>query len=390
MVNNIEREDLNLLIEYLNQEDPKLTHGPKVEEFEAKWSEWLGVKYSLMVNSGSSANDLTMLGLRNLYGPGEIIVPALTWVSDIASVIHAGHKPVFVDINLKHLGLDTNKILSAVNQNTRAVFLTHVLGYNALTQELVNVLNKLNIPLIEDVCESHGATHNNMKLGSIGYASNFSFYYAHHMTTIEGGMVCTNDPKLYDLLRMLRSHGMVRESKDLKTKLAYAEKYPDLNPDFIFAHYSHNMRPTELNGILGISQLRRMDKNNLLRTENLRLFLKELDSKYFITDFETKGSSNYAFTIVLKEKNIDLRNSIEKTLKDEGIEFRRGLSGGGNQLRQPYLLNLGDFPDPASLPNTDHIHNFSWYVGNYPSLDKSKIGMLTSLLNRTARDFNSC
>ncbi len=132
------------------------------------------------------------------------------------------------------------------------MFLTHVLGYNGLTNNLIEGLKKQNILLIEDVCESHGATHDGKKVGTFGWASNFSFYYAHHMTTIEGGIISTNDSELYDILRMLRSHGMVRESLNNVTKNEYVKKYPDLNPDFIFAFASHNMRSTELNAVLGI------------------------------------------------------------------------------------------------------------------------------------------
>lgn len=381
MTNNVERSDLDLLIDHLKQDDPKLTHGPKVREFENEWSKWLGVKYSVMLNSGSSANDLSMLAIRELYGKGEVIVPALTWVSDIASVLHAGHTPVFVDIDPFSLGMSTEKIISAITPNTKAVFFTHILGLNGLTDELLAELKKREILLIEDVCESHGATHNNIKLGSIGSISNFSFYYAHHMTTIEGGMICTNDERIYDLARMLRSHGLVRESLSENKRDSYINEYPDLNSDFIFAHYAHNMRPTELNGILGLSQLPRLDSNNSKRTVNFERFLNKLDSIKFRTNLRIEGSSNYAFTIILNDKDWDLRNRIEKVLSTNGIEFRRGLSGGGNQLRQPYLRRLGGFPSPELLPETDHVHHFSWYVGNYPNLEHSKIDWLCELLN---------
>lgn len=380
MVNNVQREDLDSLIEHLKQEDPKLTHGPKVREFEEKWSEWLGVKHSVMLNSGASANDLSMLALREIYGTGEVIVPALTWVSDIASVLHAGHTPVFVDIDPNSLGMSTDKILEAITPRTKAVFYTYVLGYNGLTDKLLSELNKQGILLIEDVCESHGATHNGKKLGSFGWASNFSFYYAHHMTTIEGGMISTNDENLFDLARMLRSHGMVRESWKNETKTTYIMNYPDLNSDFIFAHYAHNMRPTELNGILGLSQLTRLDANNQKRNENLKYFLSKLDTSKYRTNFRIEGSSNYAFTIILKERDWDLREKVEKVMKTNAIEFRRGLSGGGNQLRQPYLKKIGRFPDPETLIETEHVHNFAWYVGNYPTLEKSKIDWLCELL----------
>ncbi len=371
MNNNISREDLDSLIDYLRQDNPKLTHGPLVLKFEEAWSKWLGVEHSVMLNSGSSANDLTMLALRELRGSGEVIVPPLTWVSDIASVIHAGHKPVFVDINPQSLAIDTKLILRAITPNTKAVFITHVLGYNGLTDELISELNRLDIPLIEDVCESHGATHNGKKVGSFGWASNFSFYYAHHMTTIEGGIVSTNDSEMYDLLRMLRSHGMVRESLNPNTKSKYLENYPSLNKDFIFAYPSHNMRPTEINGLLGLEQLKRLDSNNLLRTKNLEVFLSLLDPKRFKTDFKVEGSSNYAFTLVMNDSDFVIRNKIEEKLYLAGIEFRRGLSGGGNQLRQPYLQGKYGVPAPEMLPVVDHIHHFSWYMGNYPELNHS-------------------
>ena len=215
MRNNILRQDLDALIEHLKQDDPILTHGANVRAFEEEWSNWLGVKYSVFVNSGASANLLTMAILKIRYPEGgEIIVPPLTWISDIASVIQNGFTPVFVDIDPYTLGMKDEDVLSKINDKTRAVFITHVQGFDALTDKLIAELKKRNIPLIEDVCESHGAKHNNDKAGSIGWISNFSFYYAHHMSTIEGGMICTNDELVYQQVRMLRSHGMVRESND--------------------------------------------------------------------------------------------------------------------------------------------------------------------------------
>jgi CDP-6-deoxy-D-xylo-4-hexulose-3-dehydrase len=357
-----------------------LTHGPLVKKFEDEWSKWLGVKHSIMLNSGSSANDLTMMALKEIKGGGEIIVPPLTWVSDISSVIRAGFEPKFVDIDPNSLALDSKLVLEALTPSTKGVFLTHILGYNGLTDELINGLKERGIPLIEDVCESHGATHHGQKVGSIGWASNFSFYYAHHMTTIEGGMISTNDDNLYDVLRMLRSHGMVRESLSQQTKEQYEKDYPDLNPDFIFAYPSHNMRTTELNGILGLEQLKRLDENNKLRTRNLDKFLSVMDPKVFKTDFKTEGSSNYAFTIVLLEPDMKKRDLVEMCLKEAGIEFRRGLSGGGNQLRQPYLRKMHGMQAPESVPVADHVHHYAWYVGNYPELSLDQIEHLGAVL----------
>jgi CDP-6-deoxy-D-xylo-4-hexulose-3-dehydrase len=371
MTNNIDKKDLASVIELLQEDDPKLTNGPKVVEFEEAWSRWLGVKYSVMLNSGASANDLTMLALREMYGIGEVIVPGLTWVSDIASVMNAGHKPIFVDINEKTLGMETDLIISAITEETRAVFLTHVLGFNALTDKLIKTLKSKNILLIEDVCESHGAKHNGNLVGTFGWASNFSFYYAHHMTTIEGGMVSTNDEELYQVIRMMRSHGMVRESTSPSLKRKYIEKYPDLNQDFIFAYGSHNMRSTEINALIGLNQLKKLDGNIQKRRANFDKFLSTINENFFQTEFYSDGNSNYAFTLILKEPNFKLRDKVEADLKALGIEFRRGLAGGGNQLRQPYLRKLGYMPSADSLPKVDFVHHFGWYLGNYPSLDDS-------------------
>jgi CDP-6-deoxy-D-xylo-4-hexulose-3-dehydrase len=269
MRNNILREDLDAVIQHLKQDDPILTHGANVRAFEAEWSEWLSVKYSVFVNSGASANLLTMaiLKIRHPEG-GEVIVPPLAWVSDIASVLQNGFKPVFADIDPRTLGMDPVQILAKINDKTRAVFFTHVQGFDGLTDDLLDELKQRNILLIEDVCESHGATHNGKKLGSIGWISNFSFYYAHHMSTIEGGMICTNDPEVYQQVRMLRSHGMVREATDPAVREAYLSENPELNPDFIFAFPAYNVRNTEIGGIMGRSQLKRLDINVQRRTAN--------------------------------------------------------------------------------------------------------------------------
>ncbi|MEI6073131.1 MAG: DegT/DnrJ/EryC1/StrS aminotransferase family protein [Verrucomicrobiae bacterium] len=380
MRNNITRADLDALIEFLHQDDPILTQSKQVEAFEQEWSEWLGVKHSVFVNSGSSANEITMLALRELHGTGEVIVPPLTWVSDIASVLHAGFTPVFADINPHTLGMDSVEVIKKITPRTKAVFLTHILGYNALDDALLDACTSRGIPLIEDVCESHGATFHGKKCGAFGFASNFSFYYAHHLSTIEGGMVCTDNAEFYELCRVARSHGMVRESRDEAFRSRYADAHPDLNPAFIFAFPAHNMRGTEINAVLGRSQLPRLDANNAIRTRNLGRFLDGLDPVKFRTDFALDGSSNYALTLVLREPDESLRDRCMQAMTKAGVEFRRGTSGGGNQLRQPYLRRLlGD--EYKNYPQVDHLHFFGFYIGNYPALEPEKIDALCKILN---------
>jgi CDP-6-deoxy-D-xylo-4-hexulose-3-dehydrase len=382
MKNNLAREDLDAVCDLLRQDDPVLTQSRNVRALEEEWSAWLGVRHSVFVNSGSSANLLTLAALRELHGPGgEVIVPTITWVSDIAAVLHCGFEPVFVDIDPRTLGMDNDEVLTKLTPRTRAVFLTHVLGYNGLTQRLLDELRRRGVPLLEDVCESHGATFAGRKLGAWGWASNFSFYYAHHLSTIEGGMVCTNDADLYEAVRMLRSHGLVRELDSDSRKREYADEYPDLNPDFIFAHAGYNVRSTEINAVIGRSQLRRLDEGVRRRTENLLLFLDNLDPAAYQTDFATEGSSNYALTLILRQPDAARCRRVMACLRDHGVEYRRGTSGGGNQVRQPYLRRLLGPEAWRRYPRADHVHFYGFYIGNYPSLQRDKILRLCELLN---------
>ena len=383
MRNNILREDLDAVIEHLKQDDPILTHGPNVRAFEEEWSKWLGVKYSVFVNSGASANLLSMAIMKIRFPEGgEIIVPSLTWISDIASVIQNGFTPVFVDIDPYTLGMKDEDVLSKISSKTRAVFITHVQGFDALTDKLIAELKKRNIPLIEDVCESHGAKHNNDKAGSIGWISNFSFYYAHHMSTIEGGMICTNDELVYQQVRMLRSHGMVRESNDQAFREKYINENPELNPDFIFAFPAYNTRNTEIGGILGRSQLKRLDKMVEVRNDNLKTFLNTLNIKKYRTDFKLEGCSNYAFNLILQEPDVDFVKILMSKMKESGIEFRRGSAGGGNQIRQPYLKNIVPENHHLNFPNVEHVHFYGFYIGNFPDLKKDEVLEICKILNK--------
>ena len=381
MRNNILKNDFNVLIKFLKKK-PILTQNKNVKNFEEKWSKWLGVKYSVFVNSGSSANLLQIQLLKMQYPKGgEVIVPPFTWSSDISSLLHCGFTPVFADIDLDTLGLNTDLIISKINKNTKAIFLSYIQGFNCLTEKLLKVLKKKKIHLIEDVCESHGAKFKNKKLGSFGWTSSFSFYYAHHMSTIEGGMICTDDKKTYHNLLMLRSHGMVREVKDNKFQKYIKNKYKDLNTQFIFKFPAYNVRNTEIGGVLGLEQIKRLDKNIAKRNKNFEYFINRLDKNIFFTNFDLTGHSNYAFNVILKNKNHKLMNKILKNLEKEGIEFRRGSAGGGNQLRQPYLKDFVSKKDIKELKNTEHIHFFSFYIGNYPELTSKKIDKIVKTLN---------
>ena len=383
MENNITLDDRREVIKFLRKNEI-YTQSKKVREFEQKWSKWLGVKYSIFVNSGSSANLLSIKALKIFNknkNKNEIIVPTLTWISDIVSVIESGFKPVFVDINPLTLSMDNKMVFEKITKKTLAVFITHAQGFNGLSEKLIRELKKKKILLIEDVCESHGAKFKNKKLGTFGAMSCFSFYYAHHLSTIEGGMICTNNKKYYETIRMLRSHGMLREAGNKIMERKLIKKYSNLSPKFIFMYPGYNFRNNEISAVIGLNQLKRIDKNNKLRNNNFYYFIKNLNPLIFQTKFDFNGISNYAFPLVLKNKDFKLRNKLEKTMKKNGIEFRRGNAGGGNQLRQPWLKKIIKNVNFKKFKNVDHIHNFGYYIGNFPTLNKYKIKKVLNVLN---------
>jgi CDP-6-deoxy-D-xylo-4-hexulose-3-dehydrase len=199
-------------------------------------------------------------------------------------------------------------------------------------------------------------------------------------------MVCTDNEDFYETVRMLRSHGMTREAKSATLKQGYTERHPDLHPNFIFAYPAWNVRSTEVNAVIGRSQLKRLDANNAKRIANLKVFLDNLDPEIYFTDFETEGSCNYAFTLILKDADEKFRDELMDALTAHGIEFRRGTSGGGNQLRQPYLKNIFGENEAVKYPKIDHVHFYGFYIGNYPDLQPQKVLALCELLNRLGRE----
>ena len=382
MSNNISQNDKKALIKFIKKSD-KFTNGIKVRKFEENWSKWLGVKYSTFVNSGASANLLTLKALKDITkNKKEVIVPAFTWNSDVVSIINSGFKPVFVDIRLENLAIDEELAKRKITKNTAAIFITHAMGFVGISSKFLNYLKKRNIFLIEDACESHGIKLGNKKGGSLGNISNFSFYYSHHMSTIEGGMICTNSKTIDSIVKMKRGHGLLRESQNLKLINKVKSKFRDLNSDFIFYTEGFNFRNTELAAVIGLEQIRRLNKNIKERNENHKLFLKLLRKDIFFTNFNLEGSSNYGLHLIMKKKNKFLFRKLLSVLKSNSIEYRIGSAGGGNQLRQPYLKNFKKKYKLYNFPNTEHMHFYSLYIGNYPKLKKEKILNLSKALNK--------
>ena len=381
---NITTSDRKVLSDFILSNE-RLTNGKKVIEFENIWSKWLGTKRSVMVNSGTSGNYISIAIVKELLGIGEIIVPPLGWVSDISSVTQLGMTPVFVDISMDNLSITSENIKQAITDKTKAIVLVHCLGFNAINEEIVKIAKEKNILLIEDCCESHGATFNNQKVGTFGDISIFSFYFGHHITTVEGGIISTNNEKIYELSKLFRSHGMTREVSN-ETQEEYKNKYPNLNPLFTFAVAGFNMRSTEINAVLGIEQMNRIDSNVEKRRHNFKLWLDNLDKNKFIVEFDLEGNSNFALPLIMKPNYTD-RLSINDDFSGvcdildlNGVEYRLGTSGGGNQSLQPYLEKY-EYRIVGELTNVNYVHSNSLYIGNHTDLNDEQIINLCKRLN---------
>ena len=375
---NITQNDKEVLASFILNSN-KFTNGPKVKEFEQVWSDWLGVKHSVMVNSGASANYISIAIVKELMGIGEVIVPPLGWVSDISSVAQLGMTPVFVDVDLNNLAISVENIKQAITPKTKAIVLVHCLGFNGVSDDLIKLCREKDILLIEDCCESHGAKYGEGKVGSFGDISLFSFYFGHHITTIEGGMVCTNSDLVYDLSKLFRSHGMTREASP-HVQEQFKQYFPNLNPLFTFAVAGFNMRSTELNAVLGLEQMKRIDYNIDQRIFNLKTWLDNLDEEKFYVKFNIEGNSSFALPLILNIPDKDLLNKVCDILTEEKVEYRLGTAGGGNQAEQPYLKKI-EHRIVGDLDVVNYIHNYSLYIGNHPELNEEQIISLCKKLN---------
>ena len=380
---SITDSDKKALTDFINEPNQRFTQGKKVKEFEDRWSDYLGCAYSVFVNSGASANYIMTSIMKEKKGVGEVIVSPLGWVSDVSPLVNLGFTPVFVDVSLNNMSISLENIKNAITDKTVGICLVHVLGFSAINDELVKFAKDNDLFLIEDCCESHGATHKDnlgftSKVGTFGDISNFSFYFGHHITTIEGGIVCTDDVELYNYAKLFRSHGMTREASS-NLQEYYQIRYPELNPLFTFAVPGYNMRNQEFNAVLGLEQLKRLNFNVDKRSENFGIWLDNLDSSKFFIDYNQNGNSNFALPLILQNKDSDLFKMCCTLLEDEKIEYRVGTAGGGNQARQPYLEKYSVVSH--ELENVNHIHDYGLYVGNHPELTSEQIINLCEKLN---------
>lgn len=354
----------------------KFTQGKKVEKFEEAWSEWLGVNHSLFVTSGSTANFLLLDAVKEKYLSHKkkikVLLPACTWVTNINPVMQLGMIPVFCDINLSDYSfdLDNAKEISKKHE-IDIVFTTHLLGLPANWDIHLIFPNAIHL---DDVCESHGARYpSGDKVGTASMGSTFSFYFGHHMSTIEGGMISTNDPELYDIMKMKRSHGMSRVSIEPRF---YENMYPDIDPQFLFVTAGYNFRNTELGAVLGLSQLTKLDGFIGKRQKNFSRFMDIIiRSGKFYDPRMVDGNSSFCFPLIAKDPMTKFW--LTRRLIENKIEYRPVV--GGNLLRQPYME--GHKIACKNGPyNVDIVHENGIYIGNNQFVGDKEMYTLESII----------
>lgn len=369
-------QDLENLTDFIKT-TKRFTQFTNVAKFEAAYAQWQGCQYCVYVNSGSSANLIMIAAASEMYHwatDAEVIVPAVTWPTTITPVMQSKYKPVFVDANLSDLSFDYDKLAAAITGKTRAIFVAHLLGFPADIKKIQQIIGDRNIVLLEDCCESQGATIDGKKVGNFGLAGSFSFYWGHHMTTVEGGMICTNDQEFYKLLLLKRSHGLARELPE-RFHADIKKKYPEIDFNFLFLSDGFNVRNTELHAVLGLSQLPKMNGYIDIRNKNYRSYL-DICKNYEEHLHVIKPIPGYSsFVLPFFFNDAKKKPLFQECMMKEGIESRPLISG--NLLRQPFL---NQYYDPTNFKNADFIHENAFYIGNNQFVDDSRMERLAQLM----------
>lgn len=373
----IDNQDIDNLIEWL-KEYPRLTKGPKTLEFESKWSKWLGAKYSVFVNSGSSANLLMLYALKilNKMKNNKVCVPALCWATDLSPVIQFDMNPLLIDCNLDNLSIDLNHLEEVFKVESPSVLiLVSVLGLSPDMDLITNLCKKYDVILIEDNCESQGTKFKGVKLGNFGLMSSFSTYFGHTMSTIEGGVITTNDEEMYHTLLQLRSHGWDRDLPESKQKELRKEwEVSDFSALYTFYMPGFNLRSTDLQAQLGIQQLDKVDIMINNRFQNFLYYKSKLENKtWFPKTFSDEFTSNFAIPFITK--TAEDKEKLIKELDSNNIVCRPLISG--SMGIQPFYKKLyGE----NKLPNCSIIDEKGVYVPNHDKMTKEDIDRVCDIL----------
>lgn len=360
-----------------------VTMGKKVERYEAAFSKFLDVRYSTMVNSGSSAN---LLGLTILSNPtikrpiqkeDEILVPAVTWSTSIFPILNIGATPVFVDVDEDYL-IDTEKMKELIGERTRAVIPVHLLGNVCDMGIIQDLAQDHGLYIMEDCCEALGSRYKGKMVGNFSDVSTFSSYFSHHITTVEGGMLCTKEEEYADLSRILRAHGYVRHSLH---KSEFVGQNPTIDPRFLFVNMGYNFRPMEIQGAFGIHQLRKLQgflKRRRAIGQKLVANLKKYE-EFLRLPREKKDTTHswFVFPLTVRDNRFFKREDLTNFLEAHGIETRPLVCG--NFEEQPAMALFKH--RKGDLTNSRNVMRNSFYIGIHPLISDGTIKKVSAIFD---------
>lgn len=380
MHDSLTNKEITAVLDCLNS--GQYTQGKIVEDFEAQFSKWNGSKYAVMVNSGSSANLLMIQILKkkyNLNDRDEVLVPAVTWPTTIYPIIQNNLSPLVCDVD-DTFNISVESMERMITKNTKALFLVHLLGQPANLREIKIFCKKHGLIIIEDSCESMGAKYNGLKVGNFGVMSSFSLYFGHHMTTIEGGIITTDNFEIYELLKSARSHGWVRNSSRSEK---YKNEFVDTN--FVFDMLGYNLRSTNLNAAIGLVQLKKLNGFIKIRKKNHHDFLTQISKipGLKIQKIDLKETSSFSLAILFDTK--EKRDYMLKELPKRGIECR--LIVAGNLLRQPVFKTSNKKLKADLCSKADEIHDFGLYLPNNQFIRHKEIQYMVDNINDLLNQF---
>jgi GDPmannose 4,6-dehydratase len=376
MEDSITQEEINAINECLKSGE--YTQGHIVEKFEKKFAEWNGSKYAVMVNSGSSANLLIISALKekyNLNEKDEILVPNVTWPTTVYPIIQNGLVPVFCDVD-ESFNMNPESIKRMIGEKTKAIFIVHLLGQPAKMKEIKKICEENNLLLIEDSCESLGAKYDGIKVGNFGIMGSFSFYFGHHMTTLEGGMITTDSFEIYNLLKSLRSHGWIKGTNR-------ENDYPSFqNKNFVFDCLGYNLRSTNINASIGLVQLEKIDRFIEQRKKNHEYFLKRIERLSIVPQkVDINETSSFSFGILFQDSY--QREYLLEHLPKEGIECRPIVAG--NLLKQPVFSKINLKKDDETM--ADKIHSQGIYLPNNQFVDAKRVDYMVDTIEKLLNEW---
>lgn len=355
--------------------------GERVKEFERQFAQKFKVKYAVMSNSGSSANLLAIAALvysKRLNQGDEVIVPAVSWSTTYFPLAQHGLKLKFVDVDLGTLNLNVEVLEKAISDKTKAIFAVNLLGNPNDFERIKEICSAHNLILIEDNCESMGAEYKGTPLGTIGLLGTFSTFYSHHICTMEGGVTVTNDEDLYHYMLSIRAHGWTRNLP--KGSNIYEKKEDDFYESFNFIMPGYNLRPIEMEGALGIEQLKKLDGIISQRRKNAAYFKERIATlEGYLTQNEIEKSSWFGFAILLRGKTLDKRNKLVAQLTAKEIDVRPIVAGNFTRNKAIEFLN---HEIVGTLHNADYVHHQGFFVGNHSKPNNDKVDMLIEILDK--------